>query len=90
MNSYGVLAELTDYKIIEELNLDQSNKKKDNIHKMKNFIVPFKGSKQILAQVKMQDVMFIEQLKTGQFGPILLVKDDADKYIIRGLNKKQL
>lgn len=34
--------------------------------------------------------MFVEQLKTGQFGPILLVKDELDKYIVRGLNKKLL
>lgn len=88
MNSYGVLAELTDYKIIDQLNLDQNNKKKD-IARIKSHIIP-KGNKQKFSQTKVQNLMFVEQLKTGQFGPILLVKDELDKYIVRGLNKKLL
>lgn len=91
MNSYGVLAELTDHKAVEELGLDQSMKRNDLVSKAKMTMPYVSPVRNALTQAKIQNLYFIEQIKMGQFGPIFLVRNDQNvPFVLRGLNKKLL
>lgn len=46
MNSYGVLAELTDYKVVQQLNLNQSSKNREIVNKARAsnlYVYPLKN-----------------------------------------------
>jgi signal-transduction protein with cAMP-binding, CBS, and nucleotidyltransferase domain len=91
MNSYGVLAELTDYKTIEELYLDDSAKKKDRDTKPKNINISVKNRKAKLQNLNINQLFIVEQIKMGQFGPIFVVRDQTNQLaILRNLSKKML
>ena len=90
MNSYGVLAELLDYKVIESMGLHKLSVQNQGFLEIEHETFPENKKKRALRETDIKDLTVIEKIAEGQFGPILIANSDKNVYCIKSFVKKRL